>query len=169
VTPRSGGGPGAGGPRAGDLVIRPAVPADAVSVADVYLASRRRDVAFAPLVHSEDDVRGWVADVLLPSGGVHVATDAAGEVVGMMALSRAVGVSWVDHLYVAPGRTGRGIGRALLEIARQRLGAPVRLFTFQANTGARRFYEREGFVVVAYTDGSGNEEQQPDVLYEWDS
>lgn len=35
------------------------------------------------------------------------------------------------------------------------------------NTAARRFYERHGFVPLAYTDGADNEENRPDVLYEW--
>jgi ribosomal protein S18 acetylase RimI-like enzyme len=47
-----------------------------------------------------------------------------------------------------------------------RLPRPVRLYTFAANTGARRFYERYGFVAIAYGDGSHNEERTPDVLYE---
>jgi hypothetical protein len=33
------------------------------------------------------------------------------------------------------------------------------------NAGARRFYEREGFVAVDSTDGHGNEERAPDVRY----
>ena len=33
------------------------------------------------------------------------------------------------------------------------------------NTGARRFYERHGFVEAGRTDGRGNEEGVPDVLY----
>ena len=37
---------------------------------------------------------------------------------------------------------------------------------FQANSGARRFYERRGFVAVEFTDGESNEERCPDVLYE---
>jgi GNAT superfamily N-acetyltransferase len=158
--------PGAGLP--GDVTIRPAVAGDATAVADVYLASRRQDVAFAPLAHGEDDVRWWVAEVLLQDGDVQVAVDAAGEVVGMLSTSSADGVGWVDHLYVAPGRTGAGIGRALLDVVRQRLGPPLRLYTFQQNAGARRFYEREGFAVLRHNDGSDNEEHVPDVLYEWD-
>jgi hypothetical protein len=41
------------------------------------------------------------------------------------------------------------------------------LWTFQRNAPARRFYEKEGFVAVRETDGSGNEEREPDVLYLW--
>ena len=42
----------------------------------------------------------------------------------------------------------------------------LRLYTFQSNEGARRFYERHGFAAVAFGDGSDNEEREPDVRYE---
>ena len=35
-----------------------------------------------------------------------------------------------------------------------------------ANTDARRFYEREGFVEAKRSDGD-NEEKLPDILYAW--
>jgi hypothetical protein len=41
----------------------------------------------------------------------------------------------------------------------------VKLFCFQANKGARRFYERHGFVAEAFGEGSANEEGLPDILY----
>lgn len=44
--------------------------------------------------------------------------------------------------------------------------APLRLYTFQANHGAMRFYERHDFLAIAFTDGQANEERCPDVLYE---
>jgi hypothetical protein len=40
------------------------------------------------------------------------------------------------------------------------------LWTFQANLGARRFYERHGCRQVRRTDGD-NEENLPDILYEY--
>jgi putative acetyltransferase len=73
---------------------------------------------------------------------------------------------WVDQLYILPDRQGCGIGSALLAIAKES-SAPLQLWTFQRNTGARRFYERQGFVAVEETDGSRNMEREPDVLYRW--
>lgn len=35
------------------------------------------------------------------------------------------------------------------------------------NTPAMRFYTRRGFCLVELSDGSGNEEREPDALYEW--
>lgn len=146
-------------------VLRPATAADAVAVAAVYLASRKELVACAPLAH-DDDVRAWIAGTLLPAGGAWVA-EIDGHVVAMLSLSHAdEGVHWIDHLYVHPSQVARGIGGALLALALQRCGRPLRLYTFTANTGARRFYERHGFVAIAASDGSGNEERCPDLLYE---
>ena len=87
----------------------------------------------------------------------------AGDVVGFAAIADG----WLEHLYLAPGWTGRGIGTDLLTIARTRCPAGLQLWTFQVNAGARRFYEREGFRAVESTDGSANEEREPDVRYVW--
>lgn len=73
---------------------------------------------------------------------------------------------WIEQLYVLPAAQGRGIGSALLEIAKRR-AERLQLWTFQRNARARRFYEARGFVPVEQTDGSGNEEKEPDVRYLW--
>ncbi|CAN7410141.1 GNAT family N-acetyltransferase [Bosea sp. LjRoot90] len=73
---------------------------------------------------------------------------------------------WIDQLYVLPAYQGRGLGSALLEIARDRY-RELNLWTFQRNAIARRFYERQGFVAVELTDGSRNEEREPDIRYVW--
>jgi len=148
------------------ITLRPADPNDAPRVADVLIASRRTFLAYAPLAHSEPDVRAWVRDRLIPGGGVTVA-EREGVVVALMAVSH--GDTWrsIDQMYVDPAWTGRGIGGRLLAHALATLRPPVRLWTFQANAGARRFYERYGFRAVRFTDGATNEERCPDVLYEW--
>jgi GNAT superfamily N-acetyltransferase len=73
---------------------------------------------------------------------------------------------WVDQLYVLPDAQGRGVGTALLQIAQDAFD-PLQLWTFQRNIPARRFYEARGFAQVRETDGSGNEEKEPDALYLW--
>ena len=143
--------------------MRAALPADAEAVATLLIASRRQHLPYAPLAHGEADLRRWVREQLLPTRGVTVAEDGEG-LVGVLAVSQAEGLSWVDQLYLRPGATGQGIGRRLLQHALATLPRPVQLYTFQANTGARRFYERHGFVAVAFGDGSTNEERCPDVL-----
>ena len=120
---------------------------------------------YAPPVHSEAQALDWALKSLIPSGGVSVAT-LDEHVVGVLAVSRAHGVSWIDQLYVDPEYCGRGVGSQLLTAALSSLSRPIRLYTFQQNGGARRFYERQGFLPIQLGDGSGNEERCPDVLYE---
>jgi GNAT superfamily N-acetyltransferase len=62
--------------------------------------------------------------------------------------------------------TGRGLGPQLLNLAKDHNPDGLELWTFQANTGARRFYERHGFVTVGTTDAD-NDEGAPDVRYHW--
>ena len=154
-----------------DVIFRPATDTDAEQIASVFLASRKAFVAFAPLAHAEDDVRAWVANLLVPKGDVSVAVAGSSNeaVVGMMAVSRQDGVGWIDQLYLLPSVVGRGIGSRFIERAKEVLGNPIRLYTFQENAGARRFYERHGFRAIKFGDGSDNEERCPDVLYEWAS
>jgi GNAT superfamily N-acetyltransferase len=71
------------------------------------------------------------------------------------------------HLYVHPDLQGRGIGDALLTRAKELRPDGFRLWVFQRNTNARRFYEHRGLRLVELTDGEGNEEREPDALYEW--
>jgi GNAT superfamily N-acetyltransferase len=139
---------------------------DAPSVAEVYLASRKTFLPFAPLSHSDAEVRKWVANVLIPSGGATVAAIDT-EVVGMMALSRDAQYGWIDQLYLRPSAVGQNIGTELLQRAKRELGAVIRLYNFQANRASRRFYERHGFQPIAFSDGQANEEHCPDVLYEF--
>ncbi len=146
----------------GALTIRRAERCDAASVAEVYVASRRGAVRYLPSIHTDEDMRGWIADYLVPKLEVWVA-ELDGEIVAMMALED----DYVDQLYVAPAHQRRGIGDALLATAMRRNPQRLRLYTFQRNTPARRFYEARGFVAIEFTDGSRNEEREPDVLYEW--
>lgn len=150
-----------------NVVLRPAIPSDAPGVADVYLASRKAFLPFAPLAHSDTEVRRWVADVLIPFGRVAVAATVE-KPIGIMALSHDGKLDWIDQLYLHPSAVGCGIGSQLIERAKQELGPLIRLHTFQSNTASRRFYERHGFLPVAFGDGSANEEGCPDVLYEFD-
>jgi GNAT superfamily N-acetyltransferase len=145
-----------------EVALRPADDADAEGMADVFLASFQATYDF-PLAHTDEQVRSWVRDILAPQCEMWVCVDDGGAVVAFMALT----TDQVDQLYVAPGRTGRGIGGRLLELAQARRPDGLDLYTFQVNAGARRFYERHGFVAVTFGDGSGNEEGQPDVRYAW--
>jgi ribosomal protein S18 acetylase RimI-like enzyme len=146
-------------------MLRAAILEDKEAVARVLLESRRVFLPYAPTPHAPAQVRDWVQQQLIPSGRVTVAVN-DDQIVAVLAISEDDGASWIDQLYVLPGYENQGFGSRLLRIAHESLKRPIRLFTFQQNTGAKRFYERHGYKVVALSDGQSNEEKCPDVLYE---
>ncbi|MGQ7847056.1 GNAT family N-acetyltransferase [Granulosicoccus sp. 3-233] len=148
------------------LQLRSASEGDAESVARILVSARLAYLPFAPSAHSPDAVRRWVGNNLIPSGGVVVA-QLDDENVGVLAISESGGIGWIDQLYMAPGHVNQGIGSQLLEHALSLLPRPIHLWTFQENHGAIRFYQRHGFKAIRYTDGAGNEEKCPDMLFEY--
>ena len=144
--------------------LRRAVASDAAAIAAIHVAARRAAMPCLPELHAEDEVRAWVTANVLPDRAVWVA-EVAGEITGYMAMKD----SDLDHLYVAPGHQGRGIGGALLSKAKELSPGRLRLYAFARNARARAFYEARGFVAIAFSDGAGNEEREPDVLYQWTS
>ena len=144
--------------------LRRADPADAVAVAEVWLRARRAAVPVVPSpVHPDDEVRRYFATVLVPTKETWLA-EADGAAIAVLVLDDEE----VDQLYVTPDWQRRGVGSRLVRLAQARRPEGLALWTFQANVAARRFYERHGFVAVAWTDGSANEEHAPDVRYVWD-
>ena len=142
--------------------IRRGMVADAESVADVFITSRRAAVGHIPRsVHTDEDVRGWFASIVLVEHEVWVA-EVDGVIVGILVLR---GDS-VDQLYVRPEAQRRGVGTRLLAHAK-RGRSRLRLYTFETNEPARDFYEKHGFKPIAFGDGTANEDGAPDVLYEW--
>ena len=72
----------------------------------------------------------------------------------------------VGYLYVDPPAQRRGIGTVLLDHAKARSPSGLRLFTYEANQGARAFYARHGFRVVR-SGVSPPPESEPDVELAW--
>jgi len=144
-------------PRAADFAV------DADATATMYLASRRAMLPGLRDPHTEAQTRAWMRDTVFTRYSVRLA-EVDGEIVGFAARDGA----WLMQLYVKPGWTGRGIGSTLLEVILTEAAAAtpiLRLHTFARNVGARRFYEKHGFAAVAFGEGTGNEEGEPDVRY----
>ncbi|MEO8328836.1 MAG: GNAT family N-acetyltransferase [Candidatus Nanopelagicales bacterium] len=126
-----------------------------------------------------DDALPWIGPLHTPdedlayfSRLVNEQQSTVAQLSGVVAGISAYKDGWLNQLYVSPDSQGRGLGTELLhnvmnEHRRQHPTEPLWLWTFQANAGARRFYERHGFVSVEFTDGAANEEREPDVRYEW--
>jgi ribosomal protein S18 acetylase RimI-like enzyme len=143
------------------VLVRPAAADDSDTIADVYVASFG-GLHYLPPLHTDDEKRAWIKSVVLRSQEVWVAEE-TGAVIGFASLSART----LELIYVHPEAQGRGAGTALLEEVKRQRPHGFRLWVFQRNEGARRFYERRGCRLVRLTDGSGNEEREPDALYEW--
>jgi ribosomal protein S18 acetylase RimI-like enzyme len=142
--------------------LRPARPDDAPALADLFWQVREENAATIPrIVHPRETVLPFVRSVL--AGSEVWAATVREEPVAFC----AVGPDGdLDHLYVAGAHTGSGVGSTLLALAQRRNPRGLALWVFASNTGAVRFYERHGFVVVGGTDGD-NEEGAPDLRMEW--
>jgi GNAT superfamily N-acetyltransferase len=141
-----------------DITLRPAIGSDAAAIATMMRASLNA-FDWMPVLHAPEEDLFFIRDIVLPRQQVTVA-EADSEIVGFIAVSG----DWVEQLYLDPAWTGRGMGSRLLIDATAALPV-VKLHCFQANTGARRFYERHGFRAEAFGDGTTNEEGLPDILY----
>jgi GNAT superfamily N-acetyltransferase len=145
-----------------DLVFRRADSTDAAGVADLWLRSFTAALPTVRRAHSDDEVRAWFRDVVVPNHETWLAV-ADGAPVGLLVLDGGE----LEQLYLDPSWRGRGVGNRLVELAKRRRPDGLGLWTFQVNGPARRFYERHGFVAVDRTDGLHNEEHEPDIRYVW--
>ena len=141
-----------------EALLRPAIASDAAAIAKVIRASLNA-FAWMPVLHTPDEDLLFIRDIVLPAQQVAVA-ESGERIVGFIAING----DWIDQLYLDPAWTDRRIGSRLLAEATVDM-SHVKLHCFQANTGARRFYERHGFRAEAFGDGSTNEEGLPDILY----
>ena len=146
-----------------DLVLRPASPGDLPALAEVHLASRRSaGDAFPPGVHADDEVRAWVSGWDLSAYEVWLAT-VGDEVAGYARCT----TTWLDDLYVRPEHQGRGVGGALFDLVTTLRPDGFCLWVFESNAPARAFYRGRGCLELERTDGTGNEEQAPDIRVAW--
>ncbi|GAB2578783.1 GNAT family N-acetyltransferase [Streptomyces capparidis] len=145
-------------------MVRAGAAADAEAVCEVFLAARAEAMPYLPRLHTDEETLAWFRHVVLPGQRVWVAVGpGAGDVLGFAAVEGEM----LNHLYVRPDVQGRGVGSALLGAVRDAGWERLALRVFQRNTRARAFYERHGFRAVDADDGSGNEENEPDLAYQW--
>ncbi|MEY8838986.1 N-acetyltransferase family protein [Cribrihabitans sp. XS_ASV171] len=139
--------------------LRPARPTDAGRTGEI-LHGFAREKAWMPELWSEAETiahcgamidRGWVTVL-----------ECEGRVEGFMARDGEEIVA----LYLAPQARAQGLGRLLLAAA-QDACKRLHLRAFAANTRARRFYERHGFVAAGQGCGAENDENLPDIAYVW--
>lgn len=144
------------------VLLRDATAADADAIVTLIRSSKAAAMPWLAVPHSVEEDLPWVVEVLLQEATV-IVVDVEGAIVGVMAVEGA----WLSQLYVAAEQQGVGTGGLLLDRAKDLSPGGLRLWAFQRNTRARRFYEGAGFVATRFTSGTGNEEHEPDVLYSW--
>ncbi|MGJ8529199.1 N-acetyltransferase family protein [Maritalea sp.] len=141
------------------IELRAADARDIDEIAALFLRSRQVVLPFLPILHSAQQDRAHMRD-MLERGIINVAT-LDQKIVGFLVDLDG----WIAHLYLDPDFLRQGIGEMLLaEVKRRR--KTLELWCFQQNWAARSFYEKNGFICVRETDGD-NEEKLPDRLYRW--
>lgn len=143
------------------LVTAPFTPDRAEELVRTWRAAFERAVGIRD-PHPLEDQLAYLDREVLPRHEVLLVLDGArGPLVAFLAFSK----DEIGHLYVHVDHQRKGIGSALLDHAKQCSDGRLRLFTFQSNLAARRFYERHGFRVIAR--GFEPQWQLPDLQYEW--
>ncbi|MEX0276665.1 MAG: N-acetyltransferase family protein [Ruegeria sp.] len=143
------------------VTLRPARSTDAGSTGEI-LHGFARENDWMPELYSSAETIAFCG-LMIDRNWVTVAETEAG-VVGFLARNGAE----IHSLYLDARSRGQGIGKCLLDNAKSSQ-SELSLFTFQANTRARAFYERNGFTEAARSDGAENDEKLPDVKYTWQS
>ncbi len=118
-----------------DFGIRSACSDDAEAITEVHLDSRREAMPWLPVLHSREETIAYFAGDVLVHKEVLVA-EVNELVVGFIALKE----DYIDHLYTAPSYQEQGIGDKLLAVAKKLRPGGLRLWTFQRNARAGRFY-----------------------------
>jgi GNAT superfamily N-acetyltransferase len=145
------------------FTLRPATSSDADAITSVHWASFRL-LTFLPMLHTIEENRGFITNVILKECEVTVAEDESGIVAFLAGRGEEIRL-----LYTRPDRIGMGAGTQLIDAAKATGIGALELWCFQANERARRFYEARGFHAIRFTDGAQNEEQMPDIRYRWES
>jgi ribosomal protein S18 acetylase RimI-like enzyme len=145
-----------------DAFVRRARIEDLPDIAKIHRLAFFGAMPQMPVLHTPAEDLNFYSTAVFPHSDIWLA-ELSGMVVGFIAFRPG----WVDHLYVHPNCQRRGLGARLLSVAK--IACPVlRLWTFRCNGPGRRFYEKAGFRVERETDGAGNEEKQPDILFYWE-
>jgi GNAT superfamily N-acetyltransferase len=143
------------------LIIRQLEFADMDAAARVHRAAFDHALPWLTGLHTPEEDRWFYRERVFTECHVHGAFEG-----GALAAIIAFRSDWIDQLYVLPQVQGRGVGSELLQVAKRAFDC-LQLWTFQRDLKARRFYEARGFALVEETDGTRNEEKEPDARYLW--
>ncbi|MEO1550489.1 MAG: GNAT family N-acetyltransferase [Pseudomonadota bacterium] len=139
--------------------LRAGIPQDAPALGAI-LTAWVAETHWMPKLHNPSEDVAFVGRTIA-SDTVRVALGDDGRPLGFLARS----AGYISCLYVASEARGQGTGTCLLAEAKQAADR-LCLWTFAQNTGARRFYARNGFAQTGETAGD-NAEGLPDVELTW--
>ena len=120
-------------------MIRELRKADINSVAEIWLDTNRKAHAFIPASYWESNFA--LVKEMLPLAEVYVYENDKG-IQGFLGLNG----EYIEGIFVSEGAQSRGIGKCLLDCAKDRTPA-LRLNVYQKNVRAIHFYRREGFQI----------------------
>ena len=120
-----------------------------------------------------------VAREIASEGFAHCLAEEEGELLGYCKMQLPSGFAEysdarnpiaLSQLYAGPGRTGKGIGTALMDwaltFANQQAAGAVQLSVYAENFGAHRFYEHFGFAKVGDITFKVGDHIDPEYLFE---
>ncbi|MGY9023348.1 MAG: GNAT family N-acetyltransferase [Rhodobacterales bacterium] len=138
-----------------------AIDKDAAEISQILedWAASNREI---PLVHNVEE-RADYGRWLLEHTRVTMIHNSSG-VVGFLALEKHI----IQALYIKKDFQGFGFGQAAIKFAQKQF-KELRLWVFQSNIGAQKFYQRLGFQIVEKSDGEDNDYRLPDIFYCWKS
>ena len=145
------------------VLVRDALPADGEAIADLFLAARHTAMPWLWSPRTEEEVRWWFGGLPERTAGRVLVGERDRVVLGFAEVLPGE----LNHLYVTPAAQGSGVGSALFEAATELERGGFELWTFQRNAPARAFYAARGCVELYETDGSDNEEREPDIRLRW--
>ena len=172
-------------PHPADLVLRPAVSADATALAAL---GRAAFVAKFGHLYRAEDLNGFLqeslseaaiaAEMTDPTRVYRLAEGEDGALLGYCKIGLTCGfpeharghkVMELKQLYTAPDATGKGIGAALMDWAEdqfaQRGADEVQISVYAYNDGAHRFYARYGYAKVADITFKVGDHLDPEFLF----
>ncbi len=143
---------------------RASTPDDVEALFDLW---QRAVNATHQFVSVEDRARiaDLVKDRYLPSAPLTVACDADDVPLAFMGMTG----NSIDSLFVDPERHGRGVGRALIDIAKDRYPNGVTVEVNEQNEQAAGFYRYLGFGVTGRSPVDGQGKPYPLLTMAWPS
>lgn len=145
-----------------NITIEKAKSEESSEILDIFVKARK-EMTYLPQIHTHDETRNFIED-LVKSGNVFVAKENR-KITGFMEVEN----EWLHHLYIAPSYQSKGYGKLMLDKAKELSPNALKLWVFEDNKNAIKFYEREGFKLQKKRSQkeTTNEENLPDRLYSW--